>query len=181
MKALYLLAVCWFFAAFADAQQTAIPVGDKSACMEGQLAQFGRYIGNWDIADSQLSPDGQEWADGAGATWNFVCIGDGTAVQDFWIPNDGPTGTNLRTWNANSNSWDIAWAIPGVPGFAHITAEEDEAGNIVMHYKSPVPDPLRRITFFPPDAAGWDWVMEFSTDSGESWFPVYRIRATPSG
>jgi len=180
MKALYLLAPCLGAAGLAVAQDSAIPIGDKSACMEGPLAQFGRYIGSWKIADSQLGQDGTEWTDGAGAEWNFVCIGDGTAVQDFWMPNDGPTGTNLRTWNPASGSWDIAWAIPGVPGFAHITAEQDEAGNVVMHYKSPVLDPLRRITFFPPDASGWDWVMEFSTDGGDSWAPVYRIRATPS-
>lgn len=179
MKAPALLALCCA-TSFAIAQEGPIPVGDKAACMEGPQAQFGRYIGNWDISDSQLSQDGSAWTDGAGARWNFVCIGDGTAVQDFWIPNDGPVGTNLRTWNPNSNTWDIAWTIPGVPGFAHITAEEDDAGNVVMHYVSPVPNPLRRITFFPPDESGWDWVMEFSTDDGATWLPVYRIKATPS-
>jgi len=157
-----------------------IPLGDKSACMEGPMAQFGQYIGDWDIEDSQLSQDGQEWTPGNGARWNFVCIGDGTAVQDFWLPNGGGVGTNLRTWNPGTKSWDIAWAINGLPGFAHITAVQDDAGNIVMHYKSPVPDPMRRITFFPPDDMGWDWVQEWSTDGGESWFPVYKIRATRS-
>jgi hypothetical protein len=179
MKAPGLLALCCA-TTIAIAQEGPIPIGDKAACMEGPLAQFGRYIGNWDISDSQLSQDGAEWTDGAGARWNFVCIGDGTAVQDFWMPNDGPAGTNLRTWNPNSNTWDIAWAIPGVPGFAHITAEEDDAGNVVMQYVSPVPNPLRRITFFAPDDSGWDWVMEFSTDDGATWQPVYRIKATPS-
>lgn len=158
----------------------AIPVGEKTACMEGPLAQFGRYIGSWDIEDSQLSQDGSEWTPGASAKWNFVCIGDGTAVQDFWIPNDGNVGTNLRTWNPGTESWDIAWAIKGVPGFAEITAKQNDTGNVVMYYVSPVPDPLRRITFFPPDENGWNWTLEFSTDAGETWFEVYRIKATPS-
>jgi hypothetical protein len=180
MKAIHALMLCCGMIGLAGAQESAIPIGDKAACMSGPMSQFGRYIGNWDIEDSQRSQDGSEWTAGAGAKWNFVCIGEGAAVQDFWIPNDGTVGTNLRTWNPTSNSWDIAWTIAGVPGFAHITAEADENGNVVMHYKSPVPDPLRRITFFPPDDDGWDWVLEFSTDKGESWFPVYRIRATPS-
>lgn len=162
------------------ADTASIPFDNADACMQGPLEQFGRYIGNWDIADSQLDKDGETWTPGDGAQWNFACLGNGTAIQDFWMTPDGSVGTNLRTWNAKTESWDIAWAISPVPGFAHIQAREDESGNIVMHYKSPVPDPLRRITFFPPDANGWDWTLEFSTDGGESWFEVYRIKATRS-
>ena len=157
-----------------------VPIDDENACMEGPLAQFGRYIGNWDIADSKLDQDGVTWTKGDGARWNFVCLGNGTAIQDFWLPPNGDVGTNLRTWNSDTESWDIAWTITPMPGFAHIQAAEDENGNIVMHYKSPLPDPLRRITFFPPDEHGWNWKLEFSKDGGESWFEVYRIEATPS-
>lgn len=164
----------------AAAQTVSIPIGEKSACMEGPLAQFGQYIGDWDIEDSQLSQDGTEWAPGAGAKWNFVCLGDGTAIQDFWMPNDGPVGTNLRTWNPDTESWDIAWTIEGMPGFAHIQAEINDEGNIVMHYKSPLPDPLRRITFFQADANGWNWKLEFSSDQGANWTEVYRIKASRS-
>lgn len=165
---------------FAHADASAIPASDNAACMEGPLEQFGRYIGNWDIADSQLGQDGKTWSPGEGARWNFVCLGNGTAIQDYWLPPDGNVGTNLRTYNPETESWDIAWTITPMPGFAHIQAAEDENGNIVMHYKSPLPDPLRRITFFPPDENGWNWKLEFSEDSGESWFEVYRIKATPS-
>ena len=162
------------------AADPAIPFADESACMEGPLAQFGRYIGNWDIKDSQLSQDGSEWTAGAGARWNFVCVGNGTAIQDFWIPTEGDVGTNLRTYNSETDSWDIAWAINSQPGFAHIQAKQDENGNIIMQYKSPLPDPQRRITFFPPDENGWNWKLEFSFDGGENWSDVYRIQATRS-
>lgn len=155
-----------------------IPV-DDAACSNGPLEQFGRYLGDWRIEDSRLSDDGTEWLPGAGARWNFVCIGDGTAIQDFWLPNGGGVGTNLRTYNAETESWDIAWTITGMAGFAHIQAKEDDIGNIVMHYKSPLPDPLRRITFFPPDDGGWNWKLEVSGD-GDNWREVYRIKATPA-
>lgn len=155
-----------------------LPFGDPAACNEGPLEQFGRYIGDWTIEDEQLSKDGTEWLPGDRARWIFVCLGNGTAIQDFWLPADGKVGTNLRTWNADTETWDIAWAVDTLPGFAHIQAREDADGNIVMHYKAPVPDPLRRITFHPPDDDGWNWTLEFMLD-GENWTEVYRIRATP--
>jgi hypothetical protein len=164
----------------ARGEDSALPVHNRDACMAGPLAQFGRYIGNWTITDQQLSQDGTEWTEGDGARWNFVCIGNGTAVQDFWMPANGSVGTNLRIYNEVTGNWDIAWAISGLPGFAYIQAREDADGNIIMHYKTPVPDPLRRITFFPPDDEGWNWTMEYSIDKGENWFEVYRIRATPT-
>lgn len=155
-----------------------LPFGNPAACDKGPLKQFGRYIGDWKIDDEQLSKDGTEWLPGDGARWIFVCLGNGTAIQDFWLPADGKVGTNLRTWNADTDAWDIAWVVDTVPGFAHIQAREDADGNIVMHYKAPVPDPERRITFYPPDEEGWDWTLEFKLD-GENWTEVYRIHATP--
>jgi hypothetical protein len=61
----------------------------------------------------------------------------------------------------------------------HISATQDESGAMRMDILSPEQDPPRRITFFPPDDAGWEWVMEWSLDGGTSWIEVYRIRATP--
>ena len=109
--------------------------------MQGPLTDFGRYIGDWKITDSQLSQDGTEWVAGAGARWVFACVGNGTAIQDFWLPHDGNVGTNLRTYNSATDKWDIAWAINTTPGFSHIEARRDEDGNIVMHYVSPKPTP----------------------------------------
>ncbi len=169
-----------FWSGFVFSDAATLPFDNDDACMDGPLAQFGRYVGNWDIEDSQLSQDGQSWTQGDGARWNFACLGNGTAIQDFWMPPDGNVGTNLRTYNSETESWDIAWAINTLPGFAHIQAEQDEDGNIVMHYKSPLPDPLRRITFFPPDDNGWNWKLEISRDDGENWIEVYRIKATRS-
>lgn len=180
LKNLYLSVPLLLCSGSVLADAPAIPFDDAEACMEGPLAQFGRYIGNWDIEDSQLGQDGKTWSDGAGARWNFACLGNGTAIQDFWMPPDGTVGTNLRTWNPKTESWDIAWAVTNLPGFAHIQAEQDDDGNIVMHYKSPLPDPLRRITFFPPDANGWNWKLEISRDGGDNWIEVYRIKASRS-
>ena len=97
-------------------------IGDEqSACMEGPMAQFGRYVGDWNISDESLARDGSGWGPGPGARWVFECVGDGVAVQDFWHPNGGGWGTNLRTYNPDTESWEISWAASGQDGFdAHI-------------------------------------------------------------
>lgn len=154
-------------------------------CTTGPVEQFGRYLGDWNIEDQGLQQDGKTWAPGNGARWNFTCVGNGIAVQDFWMPNGaagGPppgVGTNLRIYDPNTQQWEITWTATRSPGFSHIRAKEDEGGNIVMHYVSPEQNPPRRITFFPPTDKGWDWVMEVSLDSGETWTAVYKIKATP--
>lgn len=166
--------------AHADEENDGEPAlfSESSGCMEGPLAQFGRYIGKWKIEDSSYQREDGSWKAGAGARWDFACLGNGTAIQDFWMPNDGGTGTNLRTWNKETGSWDIAWTMTGMSGFAHIGAKQADDGSIVMEYKSPIPVPPRRITFFEPEADRWDWKLEISPDEGETWVEVYRIKAT---
>lgn len=155
-----------------------MPVAENAGCLEGPMAQFGQYLGDWDIQDSQLSQDGSTWTNGAGAQWNFVCVGNGVAVQDFWLPNDGGVGTNLRVYEPDTDSWNIAWAVSSSPGFSHIQAKRNDAGDIVMSYKSPIPDPPRRITFHPAQEDSWKWKLEMSFDQGATWREVYRIEAT---
>jgi|GEM_PF-615151 len=172
--------------AVAEEPLESVLMADAKGCMEGPVAQFGRYVGDWNIADQSLSKDdGKTWLPGNGARWNFTCVGNGIAVQDFWMPNGpdgkpaGRVGTNLRIYDPAAERWEIAWTATRSPGFMHIRAKQGTDGNIVMDIVSPVQDPPRRIIFFTPTEAGWNWVMEQSFDGGESWTPVYKIKATP--
>ena len=175
---LIITTTCLLIASSGLAAESDLPFGNDDACVQGPLAQFGRYIGDWNIEDSQLSRDTGQWEPGAGARWIFTCLGNGTAIQDFWLPPNGDVGTNLRTYHAETGKWDIAWTADLSPGISRIQAEQNSDGNIVMSYVSPIPTPLRRITFFPPRDNSWDWQLEFSNDAGETWFPVYKIHAT---
>ncbi|MEX0299314.1 MAG: hypothetical protein AB3N28_09610 [Kordiimonas sp.] len=164
---------------------SSVLMDSDAGCKSGPIAQFGRYLGDWDIADEALSPDGETWSPGAGARWNFTCVGDGIAIQDFWMPNptaanpEPGVGTNLRMYEPETGDWNVAWTATRTPGFTHIRAKEDEAGNIVMLYVAPKPNPPRRITFFAPTEEGWNWVLELSYDDEQTWTPVYKIVATP--
>ncbi len=147
--------------------------------MDGPLAQFGRYVGDWRIEDQQLARDGSSWGPGGAERWIFECIGDGVAVQDFWLPKGGGFGTNLRSYNPDTGKWEIIWAATSLKGLMHISAGLNDEGNIVMEVLSPKSDPPRRIIFFAPDDDGWNWVQQWSLDGGANWTDVYRIRATP--
>ena len=157
---------------------SSVAMGKKDGCMKGPMAEFGRYIGNWNIHARRLSQDGQTWTESDGTKWNFKCVGNGIAIQDFWLPPTGNAGTNLRIYNADTESWDIAWTATLTPGMARINAKKMSDGNIVMHYVSKI-NPPRRITFFPPDENGWHWQLEISNDNEKTWKKVLELTATP--
>lgn len=154
-------------------------IAEDNACQQGPLAQFGRYVGDWKITDQQLAQDGSGWTPGAGARWVFKCVGDGKVVQDYWMPNEGGWGTNLRTYNADTRKWEIVWAAATQNGLMHISAAVQDDGSIKMDVLKPEQSPPRRIRFMTPDDSGWDWVMEMLFDGNENWTAVYKIRATP--
>jgi len=166
-------------ASMASAADAPVLHSDKSDCMLGPVAQFGRYIGDWKITDEQLAKDGSGWGPGTGARWIFKCVGPGVAVQDYWLPNAGGFGTNLRTYNPDTESWEIVWAAGPLNGLMHIGAAQHADGSIVMDILKPLQDPPRRIIFFAPDDKGWKWVQQWSFDGGTTWTDVYRITATP--
>ena len=167
--------LCWV----ASAGALDVGVSPKTACMDGPTAQFGRYVGDWKITDSTLRQDGSAWQPGPGGRWVFRCVGDGTAVQDFWLPEGGGFGTNLRRYNAERERWEIVWAAGAVPGLTRIEAVRQDDDSILMTIVAPVSTPPRRIRFLPPDENGWNWVQQMSFDDGKSWIDVYRVRATP--
>ena len=154
-----------------------LPLDEDEGCHKGQMEQFGQYLGSWKIQDFALARDGGGWSEQDGAVWNFVCIGNGVAIQDFWMPNEGGVGTNLRMYNQERDSWDIAWSSTRTPHMSHIQATEQESGNILMTYVFPKQMPDRRITFFPAEKNKWKWRQEISTDGGKTWLEVYRIEA----
>ena len=174
-----IIAAAFLAASFAQAGEPPVLFADKNACMDGPMAQFGRYVGDWKIDDESLAQDGSGWGPGTGARWIFSCVSHGIAVQDFWMPNAGGFGTNLRTYNPDTESWEIVWTAAKLNGLMHISAKQNDAGDIVMDILKPVQDPPRRIIFFEPNENGWNWAMQISFDAGASWTDVYRIKATP--
>lgn len=176
MEKLILIIFIWSFGASAQEFDTTA-MNKEKGCMIGPAKQFGQYIGDWDILERRLGQDGK-WTEHKGTKWNFKCVGDGIAIQDYWLPANGSVGTNLRIYNAETKSWDIAWTSTLTPGLALITAQEHNNGNIIMHYVTEI-NPKRRITFFPAHENGWNWQMELDLE-GQGWIKVLELMASNS-
>ncbi len=174
MKKLILIMLAWSFSATAQ-EFDSTAMNKVDGCMSGPTHEFGKYIGDWNILERRLDQDGK-WTEHTGTKWNFKCVGNGIAVQDYWLPANGTAGTNLRVYNPSTKSWDIAWTATLTPGLARINAVQHDNGNMVMHYVTEI-TPKRRITFFPPHKNGWAWQMEIDLE-GRGWTKVLELIAS---
>lgn len=147
------------------------------ACSEGVASAFGRYIGEWEFADSQITADGS-WQEGPGGEWDFHCVGDGIAVTDFYRSRAGVFGMTVRMVDPETRRWDIVYTGEGTQAMNQLTGELLEDGTIEMHYVKPEFDPLRRITFSPIVGDSFTWMMAISRDGGDTWQDVYKMEAT---
>jgi len=66
-----IITTSWLIIALPAQANESLPFGNDAACMQGPLQQFGRYVGDWKIEDSQLQQDGSGWTPGGGARWIF--------------------------------------------------------------------------------------------------------------
>ncbi len=147
------------------------------ACTEGSVSAFGRYVGSWNFVDSQITPDGT-WVEGQGGEWDFHCLGEGIAIIDLWRPKAGGFGSTMRMLDPEDGTWDIVFTGEGSQAMSHLSGMELPDGSIELHYRKPLHDPRRRITFSAPADNAFDWTLAISRDAGETWTDVYKMRAT---
>jgi hypothetical protein len=96
--------VCLNFSTLLYAGEDGLPFTGSDGCMQGPLAQFGKYLGDWKIEDSRLSRDGSGWSAGPGARWIFSCLGD-----------DGGWNWTLEFSQDEGDSWIEVYRIRAMP------------------------------------------------------------------
>ena len=141
------------------------------AAPAGVRAGFGQLVGPaWSCQGSNLQTDGA-WQDSPGrARWLFQYVLDGHAVQDFWYPpaeSQGPPGTNLRTYDPDSDRWMMVWATSRQAHFDHFEAQVED-GHIIMtgerEASGAFPAHHVRITFSDIGQGEFHWRYEASPD-----------------
>jgi hypothetical protein len=148
--------------------------------------EYGQLAGTWECKSFGRQPDGS-WKEAEGVnTWSWYFALDGHAVVDVWKPSpnaDGKvfSGTNLRTYDAETGIWNIAWTQSSSAlienfissyrnGVIHITTQRSA--------RSAFPAHMMHISFYNISEQHFDWKYESSplTD-GQNWTEVSRLSA----
>lgn len=145
---------------------------------------FGQLVGDPYACVSENRQQDGSWTTSPGeARWHFVYALDGHAVQDFWYPSPesgGPPGINFRTYDAETNKWQMVWATASQARFDHFDATVNDDGHIVMtghRWTRPsFTEHHSRITFHSITDDGFDWHYEAQgMAEGSPWNMLFRI------
>jgi len=160
----------------------ALAANEPAADAPAQLAQFGQLVGVWSCSSEQRGPDGTFTPGKNLATWSWFYTLGGRVVQDIWEPQTGPAGTNIRVYDAKSNTWRIQWTTGAMSDFQAITAQAVD-DTIVMRTDSPAggkfPAHTVRITFFDMTADKFEWKYEAGAPGTDGpWQEQSRLHCT---
>ena len=168
-----------------DSQKTAGQPASVETETETEIPILGRLIGLWDVSMVSRNLDGS-WPDETlHRLWRWYPILNGQAIQDDWIrldaatdgsshPSVRVTGTNIRIFNPETEEWSMAWIDTLSRKLATFTATNVEDTVVMTGRKNQ--GRLVRITFSNITAEAFEWTQDWTSDDGETWFPVARMQ-----
>ena len=146
-----------------------------------QLGSLTPLLGDWQVQDYQLRKDGQ-WEKLKGAQWSFSAIQNGLSMSDRWVSNfsegieRGYVNT-LRVYNPSNTTWQSAWMSSRDQRIRTFFGQEYNQA-VVFTENETFNNRLTRHIFSKIQQNSFEWHIEWSKDSGETWLPVYRVIAT---
>lgn len=140
--------------------------------LEGRLALFGRFVGDWVIEEDRfLKDDSPDETFRGELHWRWIL--DGRATQDVWMMFDDekgrmvPIGSTIRFFDSSMNDWQSIWIVPSrseVRLFrAHPVGE-----TIVLDSMTKEGQPEHWV-FFDIKPSSFRWKAEESHDRGRTW------------
>ena len=154
---------------------------------------FARLVGVWDVEQELRKRDGT-WAGTWPGVWVWKHAIDGFAVQDlFYQPKDALPPymvsfgrdyllTAMRIYDVRSKRWNVANGAGLTPGldFGTFEASSDD-GRLVMTSPGSSEMGKQRVVFSEITESSFLWESEFSSDGGDTWQTVMRVKATRRG
>lgn len=137
-------------------------------------AQFAFLIGEWECQTKSMKPDGSFHRNTG--TWTGRYILNGWAIQDDWVTvrPDGTSfrGTNIRSWNPETNQWDNDWVPLGSRELKYFSAEKVGETMVMTGGEGDGPRGpfVDRNVFYRIGEDSWRWRKDRSWDGGETWF-----------
>lgn len=149
-----------------------------------EVQQFGQLVGSWRCEGENLQQDGT-WKKTPGvSTWDWYYLLDGYAVQDVWRPDTEANpkavqGTNLRTYDSETDTWNVVWTTQNSPAIEPFRASFRD-GEIHMFAERAANQLFRNhlmhITFHNISDDHFDWRYESSSPTdGQNWREVARL------
>lgn len=148
-----------------------------SASIPEKYRIYDRLIGSWDVLVIDHEPQGARSE--TPGEWHFEYVLEGRAVQDvFIVPKRGPSpetksdvklryGTTLRSFDAESGDWNVAWNNP-ISGARNYLIARANGENIVQLGTEPNGD-LLRWCFVDIRERSARWTGERSSDGDATW------------
>jgi acetyl esterase len=156
-----------------------------AAAAEG-LMLYGRFVGDWEFDNEYLREDGRK--ERASGEWRFDWALEGRAVVDVWtyprrseraLTGAGPggLGVTVRTYDADSETWNIAWSAANGRFLLLIGRLEGE--EIVQEGRE-ADGRLVRWIFSEITDSTFTWRSESSADEGKTWTLAQVMKASRS-
>ena len=146
----------------------AIDQADVVLIPHGQQRQFDFWVGDWEVQNRGLQPDGS-WRDAGTAHAQVNSVLDGQAILEQWT-GENPLklrGFSLRTYDAEQQRWEIIlnWHGGTPSSFSQMVGNfADQRGE----FFPPGGTPRTRFTFSRParDSCQWD---QATSQNGADW------------
>lgn len=148
--------------------------------MADRLHLFGRFVGSWDLAVTDVALDGAETT--RPGEWHFGWALAGRAVADVWIcprrtddgRSPGEHGLSLRFFDEGLGAWRSTWMGPG-KGIVRQFVARSRGDAIVLEGRFDGVD--TRWSFSDITPSSFSWRNEESVDGGRTWRTVQRFSA----
>lgn len=139
---------------------------------ENQEKAFNFWVGNWEL--EWVGKDNQIMR----GTNNVVKILGGTVIQEnFEDLNSGFKGTSITVYNKKKNEWHQAWA-DNQGGYYNFIGEVDGDKRIFKTIPKEINDKtiIQRMIFYNITSTSITWDWESSSDNGETWNLLWKIK-----
>ncbi len=143
-----------------------------------ELKQFGQFAGRWECGMSERRADGSWKVRSSRIIWTWFYTLSGLAVQDLWTPvgsaaDKNVTATNLRMFDAASNSWNIAWTNTEQASFELWSGTQQGDELVVTSVRERRPVKIRFFNILPQQ---FQWSYEAANSlSSDEFTPVLQM------
>lgn len=147
-----------------------------------QMKQVAFMVGIWDVSmQYRMSPEAK-WTEAAAVNTNNFILDGCVLESDFEGDMDGMPmhGISMTTYSRGLGQWQTMWTDNSGMGMSLYTGDFAD-GKMVSGGTDVMPDGTKvraRVTSYNITDTSYDWMMEMSTDDGQTWYTSMKAKYT---